>query len=392
MLILTFCMLTIVATNSFLGRVGRRYTPQFTRSCSSTPLGRSRAFTKPVLGASQLDGVSMANYGTVSPNHGIEHLNSEKSDKMKVIFVLGGPGAGKGTQCDMISREFGIAHLSAGELLRNERASGSENGQLIEELISDGKIVPATITLGLLRTAMEKASCSRFLIDGFPRNWDNVDCWNENMADSCEVESVWFIDCDEAELERRLLSRGRTSGRSDDNLEAARKRFTTYKESTLPIIEHFRALSKVISVRGDQPVHRVNAEIRDSLLVNLEHEVLARNEALLTALATNDWPRYKTMCHPSMTVFESRSDGALIEGFEGHELGFTHGPEGSSSGTLLTTPPHVRIMGQTAVVSYKREVTSPQGGDMSRTVAETRVYQMLAGNWLQVHYHSTVVS
>ena len=87
---------------------------------------------------------------------------------------LGGPGAGKGTQCTLLSSEYGVKHLSAGDLLREERASGSEYGNLIENYIKDGKIVPVEITLRLLRKAIETSGCNRFLIDGFPRNRDNM--------------------------------------------------------------------------------------------------------------------------------------------------------------------------------------------------------------------------
>ncbi|CAM9846778.1 unnamed protein product, partial [Choristocarpus tenellus] len=100
--------------------------------------------------------------------------------KRPVIFVLGGPGSGKGTQSERLAKTYGYVHLSAGDLLRKERESGSEDGVLIDEYIKEGKIVPVAVSLGLLRRAM--LACpprSRFLIDGFPRNSDNVDVSNK---------------------------------------------------------------------------------------------------------------------------------------------------------------------------------------------------------------------
>ncbi|TMS09706.1 UMP-CMP kinase [Larimichthys crocea] len=100
--------------------------------------------------------------------------------KPQVVFVLGGPGAGKGTQCSRIVEGYGYTHLSAGDLLREERArEGSEFGQLIANYIKEGKIVPVEITINLLRKAMEETMQKdekkfRFLIDGFPRNEDNL--------------------------------------------------------------------------------------------------------------------------------------------------------------------------------------------------------------------------
>lgn len=102
---------------------------------------------------------------------------------MQVVFVLGGPGAGKGTQCSRLVAEAGFVHLSAGELLRAERKSGTPTAELINAVINRGEIVPGEITTGLLKRAMEK-SCEEgkryFLIDGFPRNDDN--CHRESGA------------------------------------------------------------------------------------------------------------------------------------------------------------------------------------------------------------------
>jgi UMP-CMP kinase len=95
-----------------------------------------------------------------------------------VIFVLGGPGAGKGTQCERLVKEFNCVHLSAGDLLRAERQSGSANGELIEKHIREGSIVPVKITVELIKAAMvnqvEQGKLV-FLIDGFPRNKENLD-------------------------------------------------------------------------------------------------------------------------------------------------------------------------------------------------------------------------
>lgn len=102
--------------------------------------------------------------------------------KFEVLFILGGPGAGKGTLCRFITEKYGYVHLSAGDLLREERMKpNSKYGELIEKFIKDGKIVPVAITCSLLNNSMQTSDSphKRFLIDGFPRNQDNVDGWNE---------------------------------------------------------------------------------------------------------------------------------------------------------------------------------------------------------------------
>ena len=102
--------------------------------------------------------------------------------KPEVVFVLGGPGAGKGTQCTNIVKKYGYVHLSAGDLLREERTkSNSEFGELIENHIKNGTIVPVEITCSLLDRAMQNSENpnKKFLIDGFPRNEDNLQGWNK---------------------------------------------------------------------------------------------------------------------------------------------------------------------------------------------------------------------
>lgn len=175
--------------------------------------------------------------------------------KYNVIFVLGGPGAGKGTQCENIVRELGYVHLSAGDLLREERQRpGSQFGEEIDTHIKNGTIVPVQITCSLLKRAMESSGKDRFLIDGFPRNQDNLDGWNKEMSDVATVIRVLFFNCPEQVCVERCLSRGKTSGRTDDNEESLKKRIKTYNESTMLIIEHYRKLDLVSEINaGNSP-------------------------------------------------------------------------------------------------------------------------------------------
>eukprot|EP00004_Rigifila_ramosa_P025244 TRINITY_DN751_c0_g1_i1.p1 TRINITY_DN751_c0_g1~~TRINITY_DN751_c0_g1_i1.p1 ORF type:complete len:394 (-),score=98.96 TRINITY_DN751_c0_g1_i1:51-1211(-) len=182
--------------------------------------------------------------------------------KYKVVFVLGGPGAGKGTQCANIAAEFNYAHLSAGDLLRAEQASGSEIGEMIGQFIKEGKIVPVEVTVGLLKTAIQKSGKSRILIDGFPRNANNLDGWYSLMSDSADIDFVLFLDCPEDVMEQRLLARGKDSGRADDNLEVIKKRFTTYVQETTPIIREFEKQGKLVKVSSRPPREEVYQEVR----------------------------------------------------------------------------------------------------------------------------------
>merc|ERR1711915_945438 len=145
--------------------------------------------------------------------------------KPNEIFVLGGPGAGKGTQCTKIVEEFGYVHLSAGDLLREERSKpGSEFGELIEGHIKNGTIVPVEITCSLLTRAMKESGKNDFLIDGFPRNEDNLHGWNRAMENKVNLKRVLFFQCSQEICTQRCLSRGAAgSGRGRQRGEPEEK-------------------------------------------------------------------------------------------------------------------------------------------------------------------------
>lgn len=168
------------------------------------------------------------------------------SSKFDVVFVLGPPGSGKGTQCAQIVKNFGYTHLSAGDLLREERVKpGSEFGDQIENHIRNGTIVPVEITCRLLDNAMQAHGNKKFLIDGFPRNQDNLEGWNQCMAEKVNLQFVLFLECPRDTCIERIMERSKQSGRSDDNMESLVKRFDTYINATMPIIEHYSALNLV---------------------------------------------------------------------------------------------------------------------------------------------------
>lgn len=198
-----------------------------------------------------------------------------------VTFVLGPPGSGKGTQCKLICDEFGFTHLSAGDLLRAERnCPESKYGEMIEQHIQEGKIVPVKVTCSLIERAMIK-QCEKlaekfqdagddksklrgkFLIDGFPRNQDNLQGWNSEMSSKVEVAFVLFLDCPTDTCVERCLKRGQSgSNRSDDNEQSLRKRLVTYNECTMPILNHFSTLNLVKRVDALISPKKVYQEVR----------------------------------------------------------------------------------------------------------------------------------
>ncbi|KAH6918862.1 UMP-CMP kinase [Coprinopsis sp. MPI-PUGE-AT-0042] len=193
------------------------------------------------------------------------------SNKITVIYVLGGPGAGKGTQCSKLVQDYNFCHLSAGDLLRAEQhRDGSEYGELIRTCIREGTIVPMEVTIKLLENAMKERLAStssatdgwtdgrgRFLIDGFPRKMDQALKFDETVCLSSLV--LFFTTTEEVMLER-LLERGKTSGREDDNAESIKKRFRTYEHDTKPVIEYYQSQGKVAKIDSSPTVDEVHAE------------------------------------------------------------------------------------------------------------------------------------
>ncbi|CAG8195912.1 unnamed protein product [Penicillium salamii] len=186
-----------------------------------------------------------------------------------VVFFLGGPGSGKGTQSANLVESYGFVHLSAGDLLRAEQErTGSQYGDMIREYIREGKIVPMEVTVALLSNAMADSLAdspppagtkARFLIDGFPRKLDQAHFFEDTV---CPSELVLFLDCPENVMESRLLKRGETSGRADDNAESIRKRFRTFVETSMPVVEYFRKKDRVVEVRADIPIEQVFAKVQ----------------------------------------------------------------------------------------------------------------------------------
>ncbi|KAI1975904.1 bifunctional uridylate/adenylate kinase [Ophidiomyces ophidiicola] len=197
-------------------------------------------------------------------------------EDVSVVFVLGGPGSGKGTQSANLVRDYGFSHLSAGDLLRAEQdREASQYGELIRHNIREGIIVPMEITVALLSNAMseileqKKAQTkltpgvpSRFLIDGFPRKMDQAVFFEDTVVPSM---ATLFLSCPEDIMLDRLLKRGETSGRSDDNIESIRKRFRVFVEQSMPVVDNFGKEGKVMNVSSVGNVDEVYARVREEV-------------------------------------------------------------------------------------------------------------------------------
>jgi len=219
----------------------------------------------------------------VTPLAEIKQANADKSTmapsnqatfdptEVTVIYVLGGPGAGKGTQCARLVTNYGFVHLSAGDLLRAEQnRQGSQYGQLIQTHIREGIVVPKEITIKLLKKAMHETITTQgsklFLIDGFPRKMDQALEFDKAV---CPAALVLFLNCPEPTMLDRLLERGKTSGRDDDNVESIKKRFRTFIDTSMPVIDYYRGLGRILEVDSSKSIDAVDQDLKQGIETKL---------------------------------------------------------------------------------------------------------------------------
>lgn len=184
----------------------------------------------------------------------------EKLKQHKIIFVVGGPGSGKGTQCEKIVQKYGYTHLSTGDLLRAEVSSGSDRGKKLQAIMEKGELVPLDTVLDMLRDAMvAKADVSKgFLIDGYPREVKQGEEFEKKIA---PPTLLLYVDAGKDTMVKRLLKRGETSGRVDDNEETIKKRLETYYKATEPVIAFYKSRGIVRQLNAEGSVEEVFQQV-----------------------------------------------------------------------------------------------------------------------------------
>ena len=183
------------------------------------------------------------------------------------LLVLGPQGAGKGTQAKRISEEFGIPHVSTGDMFRAAIAAGSELGRKVEPLIDSGTLVPDEVTIALIRERLsEDDAQAGFVLDGFPRNLLQAEALDEMLAAiGRTLDAILFFDVTDSVGMERALNRAQIDNRTDDTHEVIAKRLATYHSQTEPVIEHYRTTGKLVPVRAGRTIDEVWNEISSAL-------------------------------------------------------------------------------------------------------------------------------
>jgi adenylate kinase family enzyme len=186
-----------------------------------------------------------------------------------VVFVLGGPGAGKGTMCELAESQLGWNHVSMGELCRAECLAGGPAAAAIEARLAAGQLVSDEIVVDLLKNRMENVTRTtgknNFLLDGFPRSLSNLEQWYKVFGSEMELPKMLYFECPYDVLEKRILGRAKYTGRSDDNIESVKLRFDTFKAETLPTVELFKSKNKCIEIDTSQSRQDVYDLVADNL-------------------------------------------------------------------------------------------------------------------------------
>lgn len=169
------------------------------------------------------------------------------------LILFGPPGSGKGTQAAKLVQKYDLLHISTGDLFRHEMGNDTPLGRQAKSYIEKGELVPDEVTIGMLRNKVEaNPDVSGYIFDGFPRTVAQAEALDELLAGrGTEVSRLIMLDVPDDELVKRLLERGKTSGRADDTDESIiRNRIDVYKSETAPVFDFYARKGKAVRVNG----------------------------------------------------------------------------------------------------------------------------------------------
>jgi adenylate kinase len=210
------------------------------------------------------------------------------------VIIMGPPGAGKGTQAEILAKEFALPHISTGDIFRSAVKEGTEMGKKAKEYMDKEHLVPDEIVVGIVKERLSRPDCKEgAILDGFPRTVNQAEALDEVLRElGMKIDAVICIDADEDELIARLTGRrvcrncgatyhvrfnpprvrnicdhcsGELYQRSDDNIDTIKERFAVYKKQTLPMFDYYRDKYPVINIDGSKQIDEVYDDIRSSL-------------------------------------------------------------------------------------------------------------------------------
>lgn len=176
------------------------------------------------------------------------------------LILFGPPGSGKGTQSEKLIAKYGLKHLSTGDLLRSEISQQTPLGKEAQNFMDKGQLVPDEVVIGMISSALDgNPNAKGFLFDGFPRTAAQAEALDRLLElKKAPIAVMLALEVSEAELIKRLLKRGETSGRSDDNNEnVIRARINEYHNKTAIVADYYKQFEKVEMVKGEGSIDEI---------------------------------------------------------------------------------------------------------------------------------------
>ena len=185
--------------------------------------------------------------------------------KPQVLLIIGGPGAGKGTICKYLIDDFNfISTFSTGDLLRNiVKEKKVEGWEKLDSDMKEGKLISSERVLFYLKDAIVKSDKKIILVDGYPRNKENIDTWDKIMPEIVDIKAVLFFDCSEELMKKRIY--GRKDGRSDDNEETINKRINIFEKETKPLLPIFSKKGILIRIDCNKKMEDIYEDVKKVL-------------------------------------------------------------------------------------------------------------------------------
>jgi len=183
------------------------------------------------------------------------------------LLLLGVQGSGKGTQAKRLAAEYGLEHLSTGDMLRQAIAEGTELGRRVKPILEAGDLVPDDLMIELIRKRLEAPEAAvGFILDGFPRTMAQADALDSMLAEIERPLSVVLeLQVPDDVAIQRLRKRAVEEGRSDDTPEAIANRIDLYHRETKPLVSHYRLAGNLVGIHGDRSENEVFTEIQQAV-------------------------------------------------------------------------------------------------------------------------------
>ena len=183
------------------------------------------------------------------------------------VVIFGAPGSGKGTQSELIIKEYGLDHISTGDVLRGEMKAETELGKIAKDYIEKGQLVPDELIVDMLANVLDsKKPAKGVIFDGFPRTIPQAKALKKMLNErGTDVSVMLNLQVEEEELIKRLLERGKVSGRSDDNLETIKSRLDVYHTQTAPLADYYVGEGKHVAIKGMGTIEEIFGRIKEAV-------------------------------------------------------------------------------------------------------------------------------